>query len=155
VDKARYLVEAHLLEGRSVGELAAAHGVHRSWIYKLLARYREGGLLALELRSRRPRHCPPETPGQVVRAIVAVRGELIAQGHDAGAQTIAYHLAQQQKDVPCLSTIWRILRSPKLRPCSRSRARPPRPNRRRVRLRRHEPRTRTHYLQHRADGVVA
>ena len=41
--KARYLVEAHLLEGRSVSELAAAHGVHRSWIYKLLARYREGG----------------------------------------------------------------------------------------------------------------
>jgi hypothetical protein len=29
VDKARYLVEAHLLEGRSVSELAAAHGVHR------------------------------------------------------------------------------------------------------------------------------
>jgi transposase len=43
VDKARYLVEAHLLEGRSVAELAAAHGVHRSWIYKLVARYREGG----------------------------------------------------------------------------------------------------------------
>jgi transposase len=43
VDKARYLVEAHVLEGRSVSELAAAHGVHRSWIYKLLARYRAGG----------------------------------------------------------------------------------------------------------------
>ena len=37
--RARYLVEAHLLEGRSVSELAAAHRVHRSWIYKLLARY--------------------------------------------------------------------------------------------------------------------
>lgn len=41
--KARYLVEAHVSEGRSVSELAAAHGVHRSWIYKLLARYRDGG----------------------------------------------------------------------------------------------------------------
>jgi transposase len=48
VDKARYLVEAHVLEGRSVSELAAAHGVHRSWIYKLLARYRAGGYEALE-----------------------------------------------------------------------------------------------------------
>jgi transposase len=38
VAKARYLVEAHLLEGRSVTELAATHNVHRSWIYKLLAR---------------------------------------------------------------------------------------------------------------------
>lgn len=37
MDKARCLVEAHVLEGRSVSELAAAHGVHRSWIYKLLA----------------------------------------------------------------------------------------------------------------------
>jgi transposase len=37
---ARYLVEAHLLEGRPVAELAASHGVHRSWIYKLIARYR-------------------------------------------------------------------------------------------------------------------
>jgi len=34
---------AHVLEGRSVSALAAAHGVHRSWIYKLLARYRDGG----------------------------------------------------------------------------------------------------------------
>ena len=40
---ARYLVEAHLLEGRPVAELAASHGVHRSWIYKLLARYRSQG----------------------------------------------------------------------------------------------------------------
>jgi transposase InsO family protein len=110
VYKARYLVEAHVLEGRPVAELAAAHGVHRSWIYKLLARYREGGLQALEPRSRRPRSCKHETPAEVIQAIVKLRGELQAQGHDAGAETIAYHLAQHQKDVPSLSTIWRVLR---------------------------------------------
>jgi transposase InsO family protein len=110
VYKARYLVEAHVLEGRSVGELAAAHGVHRSWIYKLLARFREGGYDALEPRSRRPRSCRQQTPERTVRAIVELRGELEAQGHDAGAETIAYHLAQSQKDIPSLSTIWRILR---------------------------------------------
>jgi len=38
------LVEAHLLEGRSVSELAAAYGGHRSWIYKLLAGHKAGGL---------------------------------------------------------------------------------------------------------------
>ncbi len=54
MDKVRYLVEAHVLEGRLVSELAAAHGVHRSWIYKLVARYQEGGLQALEARSKRP-----------------------------------------------------------------------------------------------------
>jgi transposase InsO family protein len=110
VDRARYLVEAHLLEGRSVSDLAAAHGVHRSWIYKLLARYREGGLDALEPRSRRPRSCKHETPREVVEAIVKLRGELSAEGHDAGAETIAYHLAEQFEKIPSLSSIWRILR---------------------------------------------
>ena len=127
--KARYLVEARVLEGRSVSELAAAHGVHRSWIYKLLARYREGGLEALEPRSRRPRSCPHESSAQLVQAILALRRELEAQGHDAGAQTIAYHLAQEREDIPSLSTIWRILRregcvcpQPQKRPlCSRVR----------------------------------
>jgi transposase len=57
VDMARYLVEAHVLEGRRVSELAAAHGVHRSWIYKLIARYQAGGYEALQPRSRRPRSC--------------------------------------------------------------------------------------------------
>jgi transposase InsO family protein len=112
VYKARYLVEAHVLEGRSVSELAACHGVHRSWIYKLLARYREGGLAALEPRSRRPRSCKHETPREVVEAIVELRRQLSGEGHDCGAATIAYHLAQEMDGVsaPSVSTIWRILR---------------------------------------------
>ena len=110
MDKARYLVEAHVVEGRPVSELAAAHGVHRSWIYKLLARYREGGLEALAPRSRRPHSCRHETPREVVEAIVKLRAALSAQGHDAGAETIAYHLSKERKDVPSLSSIWRILR---------------------------------------------
>jgi transposase InsO family protein len=107
---ARYLVEAHVLEGRSVSELAAAHGVHRSWIYKLLARYREGGIEALAPRSRRPRSCTHATPEAVVQEIVALRNELVADGHDAGAVTIAYHLAKRVEEVPSRATIWRILK---------------------------------------------
>jgi len=110
VAKARYLVEAHLLEGRSVSELAAAHGVHRSWIYKLLARYREGGYEALEPRSRAPRSSPNRTPEEVVRAVVSLREQLLSQGHDCGAETIAHHLAKELDSVPSISTIWRILR---------------------------------------------
>ena len=110
MDKARYLVEAHGLEGRSVSELATAHGVHRSWIYKLLARYRDGGLDALEPRSRKPRSCKHETSPEIVDAILALRSELAAQGHDAGAETIAYHLARQYEGIPSVTTIWRILR---------------------------------------------
>src|SRR5271155_2147886 len=97
---ARYLVEAHVFEGRSVGELAAAHGVHRSWIYKLLARYRSGGYEALEPRSRAPRSCPHQTPSELVEAIVSLREQLHGEGHDCGAATIAYHLAQHSDQVP-------------------------------------------------------
>ena len=108
--KARYLVEAHLVEGRPVSELAAAHGVHRSWIYKLLARYREGGYEALEPRSRAPRSSPNRTPEELAREVVSLREQLLSQGHDCGAQTIAHHLARQSEQVPSVSTIWRILR---------------------------------------------
>jgi transposase InsO family protein len=112
VYRARYLVEAHVVEGRSVSELAAAHGVHRSWIYKLLARYRDGGFEALEPRSRRPRSCAHATRAEIVSAVIELRERLSAEGHDCGAQTIAYHLSLQLDEVPApsISTIWRILR---------------------------------------------
>lgn len=110
MDKARYLVEAHVVEGRSVSELAATHGVHRSWIYKLLARYKAGGYGALERRSRAPRSSPNRTPDSLVEAIVSLREQLAAEGHDCGAATIAHHLARRSEAVPSVSTIWRILR---------------------------------------------
>src|SRR5579862_1775518 len=109
---ARYVVDAVLLEGRSAREVARAHGISKTWIYELISRYRAGGYEALEPRSRRPRSCKHETSREVVQAIVALRRELSEQGHDAGAETIAYHLSLSQDiaDVPSLSTIWRILR---------------------------------------------
>jgi transposase len=110
---ARYLIEAYVLEGRPVSELAAAHGVHRSWIYKLIARYQAGGYEALQPRSRRPRSCKHQTPTEVVEAVLKLREQLQQEGHDAGAATIAYHLPGELADgtqAPSVSTIWRILR---------------------------------------------
>jgi transposase InsO family protein len=109
---ARYVVDAVLLEGRSAREVAKAHGISKTWIYELIARYRAGGYEALQPRSRRPRSCRHETSREVVARIVQLRRELSAQGYDAGAETIAYHLSlcQDIADIPSLSTIWRILR---------------------------------------------
>jgi hypothetical protein len=45
-----------------------------------------------------------------VRAIVSLREQLLSQGHDCGAQTIAHHLARELDYVLSVSTIWRILR---------------------------------------------
>jgi len=106
----RYVVDAVLLEGRSAREVARAHGISKTWIYELIRRYRAGGYEALEPRSRRPRSCKHETPPALIKAIVELRAELQSHGHDAGAETIAYHLAQRHQDIPSVSTIWRILR---------------------------------------------
>lgn len=107
---ARYVVDAVLLEGRSAREVARAHGISKTWIYELIARFQAGGYEALEPRSHRPRSCPHATPAPIVAAIVQLRLKLDAAGHDCGPATIAYHLAQSEKAVPARSTIWRILK---------------------------------------------
>jgi len=114
VDKARYLVEAHVREGRPVAELAAAHGVHRSWLYKLLDRYKQGGYEALQPRSRRPRSCPHKTSLEIEQAIIGLRAKLVRQGHDAGPHTIVRHLERDSDQVPSRATIWRVLRRHRL-----------------------------------------
>ncbi len=111
MDKGRFLVETHLRTGRPIGELAAAHGVHRSWLYKLLARYRREGEAGLEPRSRRPHNTPTRIADQHEDAIVALRKELLDAGLDAGAATIHWHLTRRQDDVPSVSTIWRVLKA--------------------------------------------
>ena len=88
MDIGRYLVEAHLREGRSVGELAAQHGIHRSWLYRLLARYRTEGEAGLARRSRAAHSQPLAVPPEMVERIVALRTDLVADGLDAGALTI-------------------------------------------------------------------
>jgi len=105
----RYVVDAVVLEGRSPRELARTHGISRTWIYELVARYRAGGYDALEPRSRRPRSCPHQVAPKVERAILRLRRELAAAGYDAGPHTIAHHLARRVATVPSVTTIWRIL----------------------------------------------
>jgi transposase InsO family protein len=107
---ARYVVDAVVLEHRSPSELARSHKVARSWIYKQLERFRKGGYAALEPRSRRPRSCPHQVEPKVQKLIVKLRCELAAAGHDAGPQTIHYHLGQKVPDPPSVATIWRILK---------------------------------------------
>ncbi len=106
----RYLVEAHLREGRSVSGLAEAHGVHRSWIYKLLARYRALGEAGLEPRSRRPLSSPMAMAEEIEDEIVLLRKRLTEEGLDAGAVTIHWHLSRRHETVASVSSIWRVLK---------------------------------------------
>ena len=106
---ARYVVDAVVLEGRGVREVARRHGVSKTWVSVQLARYREGGYEALAPRSRRPNTRPNRTPEALEDEIVRLRKDLVDAGFDAGARTIAWHLAQRQAEVPSVSTIWRVL----------------------------------------------
>lgn len=108
--RARYLVDAVVLEHRSPTELARTHKVSRRWIYKLLERFQAGGYPALEPRSRRPQSCSHQVKTKVEKLIVKLRCELSAAGHDAGPHTIHYHLAKKVSDLPSVATIWRILK---------------------------------------------
>src|SRR5271165_5942109 len=110
MDLGRYLVEAHLREGRPIAELATAHGVHRSWLYKLLARYRAEGDAGLSPRSRRPHRSPSRVGHLFEDEIVALSKELSDAGFDAGPQTIQSHLARGHDEVPSVSSIWRVLK---------------------------------------------
>jgi transposase InsO family protein len=107
---ARYIVDAVILERRSPTELARDQGISRRWIHKLVKRFNEGGYAALEPRSRRPHSCSHQTPSDVQAKILQLRHELVAAGHDAGPDTITYHLIGQVNLVPSVATVWRILK---------------------------------------------
>jgi transposase InsO family protein len=92
VSKARLVITAVVVEGRRPGEVAAAYGVARSWVYELVARYRAGGDEALEARSRRPKTSPRALAAETVELIVELRKHLAGQGLDAGPDTIGWHL---------------------------------------------------------------
>jgi transposase InsO family protein len=110
MELARYVVEAVVLEGRSYREVARAHGVSKSWVGKLVGRFREGGYEAIAPRSRAPKRIPHRTSDGLEDEIVALRKELTELGVDAGAATIHYHLSKRHHAVPSVCTIWRVLR---------------------------------------------
>ena len=106
----RYIVDAVLIERRSPTELARNHGISRRWVHKLVKRFKEGGYAALEPRSRRPNSCSHQTASDVQAQVIRLRQELVANGHDAGPETIAHHLFGQVDKPPSVATIWRILK---------------------------------------------
>ena len=95
MSRARLVITAVVIEGRRPAEVAAAYGVSKGWVSKLLARYRDEGEAAFEPRSRRPHTSPTATPAAVVARIVELRDDLARNGHDAGPDTIVWKLARE------------------------------------------------------------
>lgn len=90
---------------------AAQSGFSRRHLQRLLVRYRQGGLDAVEPRSRRPKTNSARTPDAVRARVIALRRWLVAEGVDAGPVTIAWHLEREGLRAPSPSTISRILAS--------------------------------------------
>ena len=86
----RYVVDAVVVEGRSYREVARAHGVSKSWVAKLVARYRSGGYDGIAPRSKAAKRVANRSSEELEDRIVRVRKELTEQGFDAGAHTIGY-----------------------------------------------------------------
>jgi transposase InsO family protein len=109
MSKHRVVVLKIVANQLTVTEAAEQYGLSRRQLHRLLARYREGGIEAVDPHSRRPNSNPRSTPPEVVERIVQLRGELVGRGLDAGAVTIGWHLNREQLPVPSHATIHRIL----------------------------------------------
>src|SRR5215218_6060151 len=97
MSKARLVITAIEVEGRTPAEVVEAYGVSRSWLYELLARYRAEGDAAFEPRSRRPHSSPRGTAPQTVELVLLLRKQLTDVGLDAGADTIGWHLTHRHR----------------------------------------------------------
>ena len=109
MSKAQLVITAVILEGRTQADVARAYGVSKSWVSKLVARYREHGDAAFTPRSRRPKTSPQRLPDDLIERITTLRHELSSQGFDAGPTTIAWHLATHHGTRVSTATISRHL----------------------------------------------
>ena len=119
MSKARLIITAVVLEGRSKSEVARDYDVSRYWVQQLVKRYLAEGEAAYQPRSRRPHSSPHAVPAAVEDRIVRLRKELSRQGsgrrrrHHPQPSPALYPPQPAGRDrpahVPAVSTIWRIL----------------------------------------------
>ena len=109
MSKARLVITAVVVEGRTHAQAAADYGVSRSWVTRLVSRWRLEGDAAFEPRSRRPNTSPSRTDAAVVELICQLRRQLTAAGLDAGPDTIRWHLGRHHGIEVSASTIRRHL----------------------------------------------
>jgi transposase len=96
VSKARLVITAVIVEGRSQSAAAREYGVSQGWISRLVKRYRLEGEAVFEPRSRRPHTSPTRLPQPTIDLIIELRETLAGKGLDHGPHTIAWHLAHHR-----------------------------------------------------------
>lgn len=114
MSKARLIITAVVLEGRSQAQVARDYRVSQAWVSRLVARYRAEGDTAFEPRSQRPHTRPDATPPATTGLVLALRRQLTADGLDAGADTIVWHLEHHHRTRLSRATVYRIIRQTNL-----------------------------------------
>ena len=109
MSKARLVITAVVVEGRSQSAVAREYGVSQGWISRLVTRYRLEGEAAFEPRSRRPHSSPTRLPQTTVDLIVELRNKLRTAGLDSGPHTIAWHLEHHHQLQVSVASISRHL----------------------------------------------
>ncbi len=102
MSKARVIILS--AEGLTQTEAAALYRVSKSWVSKLMARYRNEGDAAFEPRSRRSHTSPAKDPDAVNEAIVNLRVDLDARPH-----AIQWHLSRHRHVVSCCVASCRVV----------------------------------------------
>jgi hypothetical protein len=93
MSKARLVITAVVIEGRSQGEVARAYGVSQGWVSRLVARYQAEGEAAFEPRSRRPKTSPMAISDDTVEE--PFRCLATSQHRDGGIRTRGRPLPNQ------------------------------------------------------------
>ena len=114
MSRARLIVTAVVVEGRSQAAVARDYGVSKAWVSTLVGRWRQHGDVVFAPRSRRPRSNPTATGPATADLIVGLRRQLTAAGLDAGADTIVWHLEHHHQITVSRATVYRILRRHRL-----------------------------------------
>jgi transposase InsO family protein len=111
VSKARLVITAVVIEGRSQSAVAREYGVSQTWISRLVARYRAEGEAAFQPRSRRPHTSPARLTQATTVLIIELRESLASKGLDAGPHTIAWHLEHHHGLIVSAASVHRHLRA--------------------------------------------
>lgn len=109
MSKARLVITAITVQGLSQAEAARTYNWSEATVSRLMARYRAEGEAAFTPRSRRPRTSPTATPPETIKLVLQLRENLITAGHDAGPETIGWHLRNHHGQTVSRATIYRIL----------------------------------------------
>jgi transposase InsO family protein len=109
VSRARLVITAITKQGLTQAEAARTYRVSEATVSRLMARYRAEGDAAFEPRSRRPNTSPGATPATTIELVLRLRKQLVEDGHDAGADTLRWHLEHHHDLVLSRATVHRVL----------------------------------------------